>query len=184
MPAATQFPEAHLAAQHDADRVLSALHTDRVADHLLAGRPAPGPRQTAVTLRALSDFPLCIRILPLSDRRHRGGDRVTGVSHYLARFADHLAHRDVRKTYEPEYWILGEPVTERLLRIVAKSDPAPEDRPTSRQVAAVLLALADTEALELPRRLVEVAGDGDLPWNGATGIGRFLRSLADRVAAR
>ncbi len=180
--------ELDLAAQDHAERLMSALHDGRVADRLLGGQPAPSREQVALTLRALSDFPLCIRILPLSSRRHRPGDRVTGVAHYLAGFADHLAHNDVRTPYDPRYWVLGEPVTHRLLRLVSTrgagedlTDGTPQ--PTAQQSAATLLALADTQAVELPRRLVEVAGDGDLPWNGATGIGLFLRQLADHVAA-
>lgn len=168
-----------------AERLLSALHTDQVAD-LLAGEPVPSAGAVALTLRALADFPLCIRILPLSARRHRGGDRATGISDYLARFADHLAHHGVRTPYDPGYWVLGEPVTDRLLRVVANAPTEPgstDARPTARQSAATLLVLADVQSLDLPRRMVEVAGDGDLPWNGATGIGLFLRELADRVAA-
>ncbi len=180
MPAATRPAATDRAVRQDAHRVLSALHAG-VADHRLAGRPAPGRDQVAVVLRALSTFPLCIRILPQSDRRRRSGDAAAGVSRYLAGFADHLAHHGERTTYDPEYWILGEPVTDRLLRLVSGT-PA-DTRPTDRQVAAVLLALADTRERAVPRRSVEVAGDGDLPWNGATGIGTFFQDLADHVLA-
>ena len=185
MTTATHFTELDLAGQDDAERLLSSLHEDRVADHLLGDQPAPSPAQIAVTLRALADFPLSIRILPFSSRRHRSGDKVTGVSFYLADFADHLAHHDVRTPYQPGFWILGEPVTHRLLRLAASLPvDAGSARPSAQQSAATLLALADPQTLELPRRLVAVAGDGDLPWNGSTGIGLFFRQLADRVVGR
>lgn len=183
MTAATYLHDIDFAAQHHAERILAALREDRVADHLLAGQTAPTPGQVARTLRALADFPLCIRILPLSARRYRSGSRVDGLSRYLADFADHLAHHEVRTPYGPGFWVLREPVTHRLLRLSAGTDTADTDRPTARQSAATLLALADTQTLELPRRMVELAGDGDLPWNGATGLGLFFRHLADRVSA-
>lgn len=177
MTAAPLLHEPLLASRTDAERVLAALHDD-AARHLLGDQPAPTPGQVAVTLRALADFPLCLRVLPQGSRRHRGGDQVSGLTSYLEGFAGHLAHHEVRTPYDPRYWILGEPVTERLLRLTAHDGAA---RPTAQQCAATLLSLADTQAMELPRRMVEVAGDGDLPWNGATGIGRFLRELADLV---
>ncbi len=173
---------APLAGEAHAERLLSALYADDVARHLLGDQPAPTPAQVATTLRALADFPLCVRILPMSERRHRSGDRVSVVAFYLADFADHLAHRAVRTPYNPEFWVLGAPVTDRLQRLVASAGE--QESPTAQQSAATLLALADTREMELPRRIVEVAGDGDLPWNGSTGIGRFLRELADLVAAQ
>lgn len=179
MTAAPLLHEPHLASRDHAERVLAALHRDDVARHLLGDQPAPTPRQVATTLRALADFPLCIRILPQRPRRSRGGDKVSGLAAYLEGFADLLAHDEVRTPYDPRYWILGEPVTVRLLRLVTTGDGAA--RPTAQQSAAALLALADTQTMALPRRVVEVAGDGDLPWNGATGIGRFFRELADLV---
>ncbi|WP_324649966.1 hypothetical protein [Georgenia sp. H159] len=183
MTAAPILHETHVATQDHAERLLSALHHDDVARHLLGDQAAPTPRQVATTLRALADFPLCIRILPQSPRRHRAGDTVSGLAFYLADFADHLAHHDVRTPYDPRYWILGEPVTLRLLRLVSTGTAVDDAaRPTAQQSAATLLALADTQAMELPRRIVEVAGDGDLPWNGATGIGQFFRELADLVS--
>ncbi|WP_152190653.1 hypothetical protein [Georgenia satyanarayanai] len=170
----------HLASRDHAERVLSALHRDDVT-RLLGGQAAPTPPQVATTLRALADFPLCLRILPQGARRQRGGDPATGLASYLAGFADHLAHHELRTPYDPRYWILGEPVTVRLQRLLSTGVVLDGARPTPQQSAATLLALADTRALELPRRMVEVAGDGDLPWNGATGIGRFFRDLADLV---
>ncbi|WP_454086190.1 hypothetical protein [Georgenia sp. Marseille-Q6866] len=179
MTAAPVLHQPHLATQNHAERLLSALHRDDVARHLLGEQAAPTPRQVASTLRALADFPLCLRILPQSTRRHRAGDKVSGLALYLEGFADHLAHHEVRTPYDPRYWILGEPVTLRLLRLVSAGTALDGARPTAEQSAATLLALSDTQALELPRRMVEVAGDGDLPWNGATGIGQFFRELAD-----
>ena len=177
MTAAPVLHEPRLASHEHAEQLLSALYRDDVARHLLGEQPAPTPRQVASTLRALADFPLCLRILPQSARRQRSGDPVSGLASYLEGFADHLAHHELRTPYDPRYWILGEPVTVRLLRLVAGA----ADRPTAQQSAATLLALSDTQAMELPRRMVEVAGDGDLPWNGATGIGTFLRELADLI---
>lgn len=181
MTAAPLLHEPLLASRADAERVLSALHDGDVARHLLGDQSAPTPAQVAATLRALADFPLCLRILPQGSRRHRGGDKVSGLATYLEGFADHLAHHEVRTPYDPRYWVLGEPVTVRLLRLVSTAAVLDGARPTAQQCAATLLALADTQTMELPRRMVEVAGDGDLPWNGATGIGRFLRDLADLV---
>lgn len=180
MTAAPLLHESQLASRDDAERLLAALHRDDVARHLLGHQAAPTPQQVAATLRALADFPLCLRILPQGLRRHRSGDQVSGLASYLEGFADHLAHHEVRTPYDPRYWILGEPVTVRLLRLVTTASGA-ADRPTAQQSAATLLALADAQAMELPRRMVEVAGDGDLPWNGATGIGTFFRELADLV---
>ena len=181
MTAAPFLHESRLASADDAERMLAALHRDDVARHLLGDQAAPTPQQVADTLRALADFPLCLRILPQSSRRHRSGDQVSGLALYLEGFADHLAHHEARTPYDPRYWILGEPVTVRLLRLVSTAVSGAADRPTAQQSAATLLALADTQAMKLPRRMVEVAGDGDLPWNGATGIGTFFRELADLV---
>ncbi|MBD8063418.1 hypothetical protein [Oceanitalea stevensii] len=182
MTAAPVLHEPRLASHEHAEQLLSALYRDDVARHLLGEQPAPTPRQVASTLRALADFPLCLRILPQSARRQRSGDPVSGLASYLEGFADHLAHHELRTPYDPRYWILGEPVTVRLLRLVSTGVSLDGDRPTPQQSAATLLALADTQARELPRRMVEVAGDGDLPWNGATGIGQYFRELADLVS--
>ncbi|MCM3661352.1 hypothetical protein M3148_10195 [Georgenia satyanarayanai] len=182
MTAASLLHEPHLSSRDHAERVLAALHRDDVARHLLGDQPAPTARQVATTLRALADFPLCLRILPQGSRRDRNGDQASGLALYLEGFADQLAHHRASTPYDPRYWILGEPVTVRLLRLVSTAtalDAAA--RPSAQQIAATLLTLADTHGLELPRRMVEVAGDGDLPWNGATGIGAFFRELADLV---
>lgn len=174
--------EVDFAVEADAHRLLTSLYQDRVADHLLDGQEAPTPQQVTLTLRALADFPLCMRVLPLAGYR-RLGDEVTGVSTYLWGFAEHLARFDVRIPYDPRYWILDAPVTDRLVRkVAALAGTAPSDLPSVRQSAATLLALADPGAMELPRRMVEIAGDGDLPWNGATGIGRWLLRLAESIA--
>lgn len=171
-----------LGVEDDARRIRSLLYDDRVGHRLLAGEPVPTDEQVALTLRALADFPLCMRILPLAGYR-RLGDEVTGVSRYLAGFAAYLARSDERMTYDPRYWILGAPVTTRLMRaLAATARTTPAHLPSVRQCATVLLALADTGAGELPRRIVQIAGDGDLPWNGATGIGRWFGRLADTIA--
>ena len=188
MTASTHLHELDLAAQVQAERLLSALHQKGVADHLLGDQPAPTASQVALTLRALADFSLCIRILPRSARRFRSGDPVTGLGRYLAGFAEHLAHHGTRMPYDPRYWVLGEPVTDRLMRAIDTSptgiDLAGSDtRPSPQQTAATLLALADLPELELPRRMVDVAGDPDLPWTGATGLGLYFWHLADHVVA-
>lgn len=159
----------------DAQHLLENLHRRPPADGSV-----PSRQQIALTLRALSDFPLCMRILPQSGYR-RLGQPAAGVARYLAGFASHLERLGQQRTYDPQYWILGAPVTDRLWAKITEQAGGATPAPTARQAATVLLALADTEHRSLPARVVEVAGDGDLPWNGATGIGLWLRRLAEII---
>lgn len=188
MTTPTHVHELDLATREHASRLLAALHQQGVADHLLAGQPTPTANQIALTLRALSDFSLCIRILPRSARRYRSGDPVVGLAQYLAGFADHLALHGSRMPYDPRYWVLGEPVTDRLMRAIDTSPTGidlvgSDTRPTAQQSAATLLALADLPDMELPARMVEVSGSLELPWTGATSLGLYFWHLADHVVA-
>lgn len=176
--------------------ILAARVADTVADgaarppatDLLAGDPAPSRRQVAAVFRTLADHTHNEHMVDISHTDL--GTVAPRLADYFTAVAEDIATGQRRTGTVVK--VVDRHAADRILEAISWGrgdlDLRDEPRPTSRQVAAVLSAMADPERVfvnaALSTQVFDLGYDREsfgYRWQRTTGIGRFFHALADHL---
>lgn len=167
---------------------IADLATRPPATDLLAGDPAPSRRQVAAVFRTLADHTHNEHMVDISNTDL--GTVAPWLADYFTAVAEDIATGQRRTGTVVK--VVDKHAADRILEALSRGrgdlDLRDEPRPTSRQVAAVLSAMADPE-LGFPTDLLstqvfDLGYDREsfgYRWQRTTGIGRFFHQLADHL---